>query len=110
MKKFIALAAMFGQNCARNGVDAYGRGDLLLWKEYQEAELVDTTLAAGIDRGAAVTDETTRSLLSMRKNKPLLEVLSLQQAEQAEKKDHKKKDHKKKDHKKKDHKKTSQET
>jgi hypothetical protein len=87
MKKFVKLAAgvvVLVLNGARNGADAYGPGLIdSLVQQYQQVEHASSVHATGDTNGAAVTDKTTRVRLSMRKNKPLLEVLSLQQAEQS---------------------------
>jgi hypothetical protein len=87
MKKFVKLTAavVLGLNSARNGADAYGPGlnGSLVQQQYQQQ--VEHNHASSIYNAAGdangATDDTTQALLIMRKNKPLLEVLSLQQAE-----------------------------
>ena len=100
MKKFtftiIALisAALDGLNSAH----AFGPGLIdSLVQEYRDAQQM------GAESEGAATDGPTRALLTVRKNRPLLEILALQQAEQAELLQHKHKKKKKHKHKKKDH-------
>jgi len=79
-----------------NGAHAYGPGLIdSLVQEYRDAQ--QTGAISGAENEGAATDGPTRALLTVRKNRPLLEILTLQQAEQAELLQHK---HKKKDHKK----------
>ena len=76
LKKFMVLAAaaLQGVNAAR-AEDFTAMIDSIL-QEYNEAPLVHADATTGVDDAAV--DESTRALLSMRKNMPLLEILSLQ--------------------------------
>ena len=74
MKTFAFLTAAAAALCGLNGAHAYGPG------------LIDTLVQEHRESlsSALATDEATRALLSVRKRRPMLEILTLQQAEEAE--------------------------